>query len=608
MSQATGWQDPDRIANLEDSEVSYQETWVMRQGRRVPVALVIAMHVAAFVLLSGSLYLAARADSARTLAVGITNFAARLRILETRPTNEQVTEILSGGGGFQLYEAEFRTFRPTLAAEAGQAWGDLQRDALIPVVEAAKLQTARRLAEQASIQARDAAFASTAGAATLLTGCLITSSLGALLAWLGLQARGARIVIQQVGTTSAISSAVVATGAMEPAAKSAVNDIPVPAVRINNGGTIEAWNDPMAELSGLSAVQVLGRSFADVVGWTHLGEVAKSTLYRVFSGDPARGVEWSFRHALGQEIELRASLQPLRGSGGDVTGALVVVEDVTSIKEQAQLLFNSDVTKTAMLSALPDTMLRFDMAGSLVEIRDNANLMGPQHQMILGSGWIQIFPEAFVMRMRSVIRDVLTNRRPTVFTSRWIRDGHEQYAEIRVVPCGHTDVLAVLHDVTERHRAAVTDSLTGARNHQAMMEFLCAAADFVSQGGAVTVALVDIDRFTEFNARHGHEAGDEILRSLARHLESMAGPNDVIARYAGEEFAWIMPEVTLESAAATVRRTLTEFTGRHAHVTLSWGVATRTHQPTQAADFLTDATADLDRRTQIEGIIGQQAA
>ena len=607
MNGMPGWNDPDRAGHLEDTDVQHYESWVARHGRRVPVWLVIAMHIVAFVLLCGSLYTAARADSARTLAVGITNFAARLKALETRPTNEQVTEILSGGGGFQLYEAEFRAFRPQLAGEAGQAWGDLQRDALIPRVEAAKLQKARRLAESASIQSRDAAFASTATAATLLTGCLITSIMGAFLAWLGLQGRGARIVIQQVGAFAAVPSAIVTPGANAPASLGDVKDIPVPAVRINNGGTIEMWNDRMAELSGLSASQVTGRSFADIVGWGHLGEVAKSTLYRVFSGEPARGVEWSFRHALGQKLELRASLQPLRGSGGDVTGAIVVVEDVTSIKEQAQLLFNSDVTKTAMLSALPDTLLRFDMAGSLVEIRDNANLMGPQHQMMLGSGWQQIFPQSIVDKIRGEFRDVLTNRRPTVFSSRWVRDGNEQYAEIRVVPCGHTDVLAVLHDVTERHRAAVTDSLTGARNHQAMMEFLSAAAEYVSQGGQVTVALVDIDRFTEFNARHGHEAGDDVLRSLARHLESQAGTNDVIARYAGEEFAWIMPEIAVGEAEMLVRTCLTEFTRQHPHVTLSWGIAQRGNQSTSAADFLTDATADLDRRVKTEGLVSGQS-
>ena len=608
MNSVPGWNDPERSASLDDSEVPHNESWIARQGRRVPAGLVVTMHVVAFILLCGSLYLAARADQARTVAVGITNFAARLKTLETRPTAEQVTEILSGGGGFQLYEADFRNFRPRLSAETGQAWGDLQRDALVPLVEPAKLQKTRRLAEQASIEARDAAFATTATAATLLTGCLITSVIGAFLAWLGLQARGARIVVQQVNTVGTVASAVIATGALEPEAKGDVNDIPVPAVRINNGGTIEKWNDPMAELSGLTAAQTVGRAFADVIGWGPLGEVAKSTLYRVFSGEPARGVEWSFQHALGQELELRASLQPLRGSGGDVTGALVIVEDITGIKEQAQLLINSDITKTAMLSALPDTLLRFDMTGSLVEIRDNANLMGNHHQMMLGSGWHQIFPEAFVSRIKAVIRDVLTNRRPTVFTSKWVRGGDEQYAEIRVVPCGHTDVLAVLHDVTERHRAAVTDSLTGARNHQAMMEFLSAAADYVSQGGRVTVALVDIDRFTEFNSRYGHEAGDDILRRLARHLEARADKNDVIARYAGEEFAWIMPEVSVEEAAVTVRATLSEFTTLNPHVTLTWGIAQRHNQATQAADFLTDATADLDERTRTEGLVGEQAA
>ena len=102
---------------------------------------------------------------------------------------------------------------------------------------------------------------------------------------------------------------------------------------------------------------------------------------------------------------------------------------------------------------------------------------------------------------------------------------------------------------------ARTDALTGLANRRAFDdELLRCAAEFKRLGKTYTVVLGDIDHFKRFNDTHGHQVGDEVLRSVAIALRGAARETDVVARYGGEEFVVIMQETRLSEAQATLRR------------------------------------------------------
>jgi diguanylate cyclase (GGDEF)-like protein len=63
-----------------------------------------------------------------------------------------------------------------------------------------------------------------------------------------------------------------------------------------------------------------------------------------------------------------------------------------------------------------------------------------------------------------------------------------------------------------------------------------------------SIAMFDIDRFKRVNDTYGHLAGDEVLRHVARILQSREEGSDVIARYSGEEFAWLMTRTEIDLA------------------------------------------------------------
>jgi len=109
---------------------------------------------------------------------------------------------------------------------------------------------------------------------------------------------------------------------------------------------------------------------------------------------------------------------------------------------------------------------------------------------------------------------------------------------------------------------AVTDGLTGLYNHRHFYERLeHEVARARRYATPVSLLMIDIDDFKRFNDRHGHLAGDAVLRGIAAVLQSELRQSlDVAARYGGEEFAVILPNTPM--AAAPVTQMEIDLTGR----------------------------------------------
>ena len=102
----------------------------------------------------------------------------------------------------------------------------------------------------------------------------------------------------------------------------------------------------------------------------------------------------------------------------------------------------------------------------------------------------------------------------------------------------------------EADRIGRVDPLTGLANRRAFYE---AAAGFA--GGAVALAIVDIDRFKRINDANGHAAGDNVLKAVAAFMQDQLGDLGLVARLGGEEFALL----SAERPAAEIRERLQSF-------------------------------------------------
>ena len=89
---------------------------------------------------------------------------------------------------------------------------------------------------------------------------------------------------------------------------------------------------------------------------------------------------------------------------------------------------------------------------------------------------------------------------------------------------------------------SLKDPLTGLPNRRHISAVLEREIDRVARSGeAALLLMLDIDHFKRVNDSHGHLAGDVVLQSVARTLESCVRPMDTVGRYGGEEFAIVLP-------------------------------------------------------------------
>ena len=99
------------------------------------------------------------------------------------------------------------------------------------------------------------------------------------------------------------------------------------------------------------------------------------------------------------------------------------------------------------------------------------------------------------------------------------------------------------------YQLAIRDGLTGLHNRRYMEESLEREIHRAKRKGtSLGILMVDIDHFKYFNDKHGHEAGDTLLKALGNYLKNSVRADDIACRYGGEEFTMILPELTLETA------------------------------------------------------------
>ncbi len=104
-------------------------------------------------------------------------------------------------------------------------------------------------------------------------------------------------------------------------------------------------------------------------------------------------------------------------------------------------------------------------------------------------------------------------------------------------------------------RRAMTDPLTELVNHRAFHEQLRAeVARARRYGRRAALVLLDLDGFKAVNDRDGHQAGDEVLRAVARSLTELVRESEVVGRLGGDEFGVLLPETGAAGAQATAER------------------------------------------------------
>ena len=102
---------------------------------------------------------------------------------------------------------------------------------------------------------------------------------------------------------------------------------------------------------------------------------------------------------------------------------------------------------------------------------------------------------------------------------------------------------------------ALSDPLTGLPNRRAFdAEAVRTMARAQRDGTQTLFALLDIDDFKDVNERHGQAVGDAVLKKLSHSVQSSMRATDLLARFGGDSFGWLLPRITVEQAEPAVER------------------------------------------------------
>ena len=378
----------------------------------------------------------------------------------------------------------------------------------------------------------------------------------------------------------------------------------------DRNGRFAAANLAIARLLGAAEPrQLIGKDNYAVEPFERAQQNLKAEQGILTSGIPQLDVEEQVTGADGIVRWYSTSKVPLHDPSGTIIGMAGVSRDVTASRQMQQELARNRDTLSYALSEMTGGLAMYDGDGDLVFCNEQYRNAFPFTGSLRVPG----------VNYRDLLRAVVTSgEQPAVAqdlagASAWVDSrfarlriesedevhlANDRWLQIRTRPTsnGTTIVVAIdvtrfkqaeqeLHTTTDQLKHLVrTDSLTGLLNRRAFDDAIDAEVRRTSRAGtALSLLLVDVDRFKPYNDHYGHLAGDEALRQVSTLLKnSLKRPSDVVARFGGEEFTAILPDTDEDGAylvAESFRRALADARLTHAgadkgYITASVGVAT----------------------------------
>ncbi|MEW5887937.1 MAG: diguanylate cyclase [Pseudomonadota bacterium] len=371
---------------------------------------------------------------------------------------------------------------------------------------------------------------------------------------------------------------------------------PIPTFVIDAAHTVTHWNKACEVLTGTTAARVIGtheqwRAFypsrrpvlADLivdgadaaeVARLYPGKYRKSKLidgaYEAEDFFPrfGEGGRWLFFTAA-----------PLRDGAGRVIGAIETLQDVTERRRAQAAMEESEMRKSAILETALDCIITIDQEGRIIEFNPAAEkTFGYARDQAIGRPMEELIvpPHLRERHRRGFARHLATGRK--VILGRRVEmsavraDGSEFPVELSVSVVhigGRPLFIGFVRDITERkaveaalreseeryRQLSITDGLTGLFNSRHFYEQI---KDEVGRAERyhrpLSLLMLDVDNFKDFNDRCGHLEGDRVLVRLAETIRGCLRRPDSAYRYGGEEFVILLPETPLSEARAVAER------------------------------------------------------
>jgi diguanylate cyclase (GGDEF)-like protein/PAS domain S-box-containing protein len=357
----------------------------------------------------------------------------------------------------------------------------------------------------------------------------------------------------------------------QPAAGAAVSELGDhlhEAVLIHGTSGILYANPQFAQLIGAQPAELVGRRLEDLVPPEYAELVADNIRHRLAGETTAPRYEVDLLGLQGQLSRLELSAWPVDHAGQ--RALLIVGVEVLPTQTVAALAAPDGMRSKARatLESLPGAVVTVDLKSRVDYLNPAAaTMLGIAGDAAAGSSLEELArnaSEADRKLLAEPVHQALTagaplnlGRRPLVFGP----ETAERLVEVTAAPLRDevgdiSGAVLLLHDVTESRGLtrqisyqAAHDALTGLVNRREFERRLQDAVDGARRGDANHVlCYLDLDRFKAINDTSGHQAGDSLLRDIAKLVRGGVRDSDTVGRLGGDEFGMLLMGCPLDKA------------------------------------------------------------
>lgn len=339
---------------------------------------------------------------------------------------------------------------------------------------------------------------------------------------------------------------------------------------IDNLGYLIEYNQGFSRLTGYIKGEMIGERFHSIIHPDDIERMAKN--FRESIGGKPKRREFRIIHKDGTIKFIYTDAVPFHSEDGEILGLFIIGKDITKQKKLELTIQQQDKKFSSLIQHSTDVIILLDKNQSIIYRSTSYEaLFGYKGDELSSNPFSKMHPDD-----KKPIQDLLNNL--------YQKNGESKNAEFRLkhkngqwqhvqakgknlLDDPHVNAVVVnFRDISdmkmiqqEINFMAYHDYLTELPNRRSLEEKLEAELEYVkSQNKKLALIFVDIDNFKFINDNLGHDAGDTLLKKVAKTLQSSVGHEHFIARWSGDEFIILLSDIVNETPVKDLAKKLKE--------------------------------------------------